>query len=255
MYPSLPFGPLSLPTGPILAILAVFLGLETAGRFGRRMGLRPDDVWNTGMLAILAGLIVARLWNVIQFTYVYAAEPLLIFSLRPSGFALWPGVIAAFVAAYAYLIRRSLDPLKMAAAFAVGLLMAAGVLSLADFLTGAVTGLPTDLPWATWYYGELQHPVGIYQAIGCAIALAIVWAISDPARPGRTVLLAGLGFGLVHLIADGFMADATTIGPFRLSQVAGLVLALICAGLLAYTSRRRFERSAPEPAPANANPD
>jgi prolipoprotein diacylglyceryltransferase len=91
MYQALPFGPVTLPTGPLLAMLAVFLGLETAGRFGRRLGLRTDDVWNTGLLAVLAGLIVARLWNVFQFWYVYTAEPLLIVSLRPSGFALWPG--------------------------------------------------------------------------------------------------------------------------------------------------------------------
>ena len=57
---------------------------------GRRLGLRPDDLWNTGLIALLAGFIVARVWNVFQFWYVYSAEPLLLFSLRPSGFAFWP---------------------------------------------------------------------------------------------------------------------------------------------------------------------
>src|SRR5690606_17522312 len=141
MYQALPFGPVTLPTGPIFAMLAVFLGLETAGRFGRRLGLRSDDVWNTGLLALLAGLVVARLWNVVQFWYVYSAEPTLIVSLRPSGFSLWPGLIAAAIAAYAYMLRHALSPRKIAASFAVGFLMAAGILAVSDYLTGAIQGL------------------------------------------------------------------------------------------------------------------
>ena len=69
MYPALPFGPFTLPTGPIFVLLAGYFGLETAARFGRRFGLRSDDVWNAGLLGVLAGFIVARLWNVIQFWY------------------------------------------------------------------------------------------------------------------------------------------------------------------------------------------
>ena len=144
MYPALPFGPITLPTGPIFALLAIYFGLDTAARFGRRLGLRADDVWNAGLLALLAGLIVARLWNVIQFWYVYAPEPMLILSPRPSGFTLWPGLLGALVVAYAYLLWRALSPVKMAAAFAVGWLMAAGILAVGAFLTGTMTGLTSD---------------------------------------------------------------------------------------------------------------
>ena len=110
MYPTLPFGPLSFPTGPILAILAIIVGLEVAGRYGRKLGLHPDDVWNTGLIAFASGLIVARLWNVFQFSHIYRAEPNLILSLRPSGFAFWPGVVAALIGGYAYLLYRRAGP-------------------------------------------------------------------------------------------------------------------------------------------------
>ncbi len=100
MYPSLPFGPLSLPTGPVLALIAFWVALETAARFGKGLGLHSDDVWNVGLAALLTGLIVARLWNVFQFREVYFAEPFLVFSLRPSGFVWPPGIIAASIVAY-----------------------------------------------------------------------------------------------------------------------------------------------------------
>lgn len=251
MYPALPFGPVTLPTGPIFAMLAFFFGLESAGRFGRRFGLRTDDVWNVGLLAILAGLIVARLWNVFQFWYVYSAEPLLIFSLRPGGFAFWPGIIAALIAGYAYLLRRALEPLRVAAALSVGLLTAGSILAVSDYLTGAVIGLPSDLPWARPYFGEMQHPAALYRALGFVLGLIVVWLAADPQRPGRTLGHAGLAAGLVWMVADAFAVPAAMVGPLRASQLIGLALALISAGALALQARGR----SPQPVQAGESDD
>jgi len=238
MYPALPFGPITLPTGPIFAMLAVFLGLETAGRLGRRLGLRTDDIWNTGLLALLAGLIVARLWNVIQFWYVYSAEPALVVSLRPSGFSLWPGWIAASAAAYAYMLRHALSPVKIAASFAVGFLMAAGILAVSDYLTGTIQGLPSNLAWSRPYFGEMQHPAALYRAVGYLLSIVFVWLASNPQRPGKTLWLAGLSAGIVLMVADAFTSNLPVIGPVRLTQLAGLALALVATASLAVEESR-----------------
>ena len=108
MYPTLPFGPASLPTAPILAILAVLVTLEIASRYGRKLGLHPDDVWNTALIGLAAGLIVARVWNVFQFC-TSIGEPSLIFSLRPSGFEFAEGHRCLY-RRLCYLLHRALDP-------------------------------------------------------------------------------------------------------------------------------------------------
>lgn len=233
MFPALPFGPLTLPTGPFFVLFGLYFGLDVAARSGKRLGLPADHVWNTGLLALLAGVIVARLWTVVQFWYVYSQEPLLVFSLRPSGFALLPGLVAAFLAGYAYLLRTAISPLRIAAAFAPGVLTAGVFLNVGDYLTGAVTGLPSDLPWALPYFGEMQHPVGLYRALGLIAALAFVLWRLDRNRPQRTIYLALLGWGLVQLLAGGFVANPALLGPLRLSQTLGLAAALLGAGLLA----------------------
>jgi phosphatidylglycerol:prolipoprotein diacylglycerol transferase len=233
MYPALPFGPFSIPTTPFLAIVAAIVALEIAARFGRRLGLHPDDVWNTGLLALLAGLIVARLWTVIQFRDIYLAEPLLVFSLRPSGFAFWPGLIAAVIAGYANLLRRALAPLPMLAAFAVGAIAGSVVLGASNFLTGVVVGTPSDLPWALPYYETRVHPVGLYRAIASLVVLAWVWLTSDNDTPGRVILKALFGMSLTRLIADAFIADADAVGLLRLNQLVALSLAVGCALALA----------------------
>jgi len=209
------------------------LGLETAGRYGRRLGLAADDVWNTGMLALLAGLVVARLWNVIQFVDIYLAEPGLLLSLRPSGFVLLPGVVAALVVAYAYLLRKALDPLRVTSAFAMGALAAGILLNIGAFLTGTTVGMPGNAPLALPYFGELRYPAALYQAAGIATLLVILWITQTGLRPGRTLLLVALGYSLVRLFADGFVDRTPLLGEFRVSQIVALIAALGITLLLA----------------------
>jgi phosphatidylglycerol:prolipoprotein diacylglycerol transferase len=244
MYPTLPLGPLSLPTAPFVILLAATFGLEMAGRYGRRTGLHADDVWNTGLLAILAGLVVARLWNVLQFWPIYLDEPLLLLSLRPSGFVWWPGVVAALVAAYWNLWRRALSPLRVIAAFAVGGVAASIIWRAGAYLTGELIGTRSELPWALPYFGELRHPVALYQAFGLWLLFVILWLNSRRMTPARTILLAGFGYSVVQLIGDAFVDGAPTVAGLRLTQIVALAAALTCSGLLA----RSTNQSAP-PAP------
>ncbi|MCB0142220.1 MAG: prolipoprotein diacylglyceryl transferase [Caldilineaceae bacterium] len=237
MYPTLSVGPLALPTGPLLTIAAAVLGLEIMGRYGRRFQLYPDLLWNGGLIAALVGLAVARLWNVYRFWYVYQAEPLLIVSPRPGGFALWPGIIAAVLAAYVYMIYHRLDPLPVSAAAAVGLNAAGMVRSLADYLTGAAVGAPSTLPWAQFYFGAWVHPVGIYRLLGLGLLLLILWNISawrkSAMSPVQVLLFSLFGYSLVRLMADGFLAEPLLLGQVRATQALALVGCLSAALLLA----------------------
>lgn len=238
MYNTLPVGPFSLPTGPIFTLLAALVALEVAGRAGRRFRLHPDDVWNTGLLALAAGLIVARLWTIIQFWPVYQAEPLLVFSLRPSGFAFWPGVLAAAIAGYAWLLHKAIDPSRTLASLALGIAAGAILLNISAWLTGSALGQVADLPWATRHFLQRVHPVGLYRALGMALVLTIAWRTLIPDRPWRTTWLVLLGFSLTHLIADAFLQDVALLGQVRRSQVIALIVGVIASLALARESRR-----------------
>ena len=258
MYPSLPFGPISLPTGPVLAIFAAILALDVAGRFGRRVGLDPDDLWNVGLIALAVGLIVARLWNVFQFWPIYQAEPILIFSLRPSGFEFWPGVIAGAVGGYLYLLGRALDPVRVGAALALGGLAGGVILSVSGHATGAILGTLSDAPWALPYFGEPRHPVGLYRAVGLALLCLVIWMAADVRRPGRVIWLSVLGYSLLRLITDAFMETEALLGSLRLSQVLALLAALVATlalarpirPLAAPTQASPIDENAPESSPS-----
>ena len=200
MYPSLPLGPLSLPTAQILAIVAAWFGLSVMARVGRRLQLDPDMIWNLGTIAFAAGVIVARLSHAVQFWSVYGAEPLLLVSIRPGGLLLWPGLVGSLVAAYLYLIRVGVDPRPVGVAAVFGLLAGGVVLEISNFLTGAVVGTmgaPAGaLSWFLSLTGDssdavlsqsasMRHPVALYRAIGMMLIVgsSLVWG--NWRRPGR----------------------------------------------------------------------
>ena len=238
MYTTIPFGPLSIPTTPVLAILAALFGLELMARAGKKMGMNPDQLWNIGMIALVVGIVVARLWNVFQLWGVYRAEPMLILSIRPSGFAFWPGVVAALVAGYAYLLIRSMDPIRVAAVTGISLVAMTTILRISHYLTGAVVGLPSELPWALNYFGDRVHPVALYQALGLLVLLVVLMVVAGRWSATRIILLTLFGYSLVFLAFDAFVSDANLIGGLHVNQLFALIVALIASWRLAQISRK-----------------
>lgn len=271
MYPTLPVGPLSLPTAPILALIALLVTIEIAMHYGPRLQLSPNDVWNTCFVALASGVIVARLWTVLQLWSLYMDLPRLIFSFKPSGFALLPGILAALAAAFVYMLWKALDPLKVAAAVAVGALVGLSIFSLSAFLTGQTVGLPSTWPTAIDYFGTLRHPVGLYRATLLLALAAWIWLrptagstnkmsdnlndidnnnnisdigvevrteVSAEASATRTLLLCTFFVALIWLASAGWvdplLSDAPHVGWLRITQVGALLLALTSALLLAH---------------------
>lgn len=224
---------MTIPTGPLVALVAVTIGLEVAGRFGRRLQLAIDDVWNTGLLAILATVIVARLWNVIQFWAVYSAEPWLMLSLRPSGFVWNAGLVVGGVVAYSYLWRRALAPLPITVALAGGVLTALALFTAGALLTGAIVGLPSTLPWALPYFGVLRHPVALYYAVGFVLLVASGWLLLRRIAAGRLLLLWLLSSGLLWLWLGAYEEGSRTFLSLRVNQLVGLLMALAACLMLA----------------------
>lgn len=249
MYPVIPIGPLSLPTAPFFALLAIWLGLGLMGRSGRKVNVDPDQLWNFGLLALGAGFIVARLWHVVQFWAIYRMEWTLIFSPRPGAFSFWPGLIAALLVGYGFLIWKRMEPARVGAALALGLLVAGGLLEISAFLTSTTLGLPGNLPWALPVFDVTRHPVALYRAGGMFALAALLFRRGDFRRPGRLMGWAGLGYALLRLLADGFLADAATLGGIRISQLVALSAALLLLLLLSNSGSRAGETP---PAPETA---
>jgi len=228
MSPVLQLGSIALPTYPISLLLAFWTGLALSARAARRLGLDGDHMWNAGLCALLATIVVGRLAHVIAFWPAYRLQPVEMVGLNAQAFLWGPGVLAGLIAAAWYIHRHELPWATVLDAAAPGVLAGLIITNLGVLLAGNDVGAPTALPWAVEIWGVPRHPVQIYAALGELITLtAVLAALRKPSKPGTAALLGLLGWGLTTWLIEPFRAGSSTImAGIRLWQMIGLAAAL-----------------------------
>ena len=223
---------LSLQT-PLLALLmGVVLAIELARRIAPQRGLDGNIL--SGILAnsLFAFILGARLGYVITSLPSYLKNPLGALALNTTALLPWAGWLVA-IAFSAWSLRRKqlliaalLDVLAPAACvFGMGL-------ALSDLLSGNNFGTPTTLPWAINLWGALRHPVQMYEFIALGVVLmALVWADRRNLPTGALVLL-GIGLAaFARVLVDGFRAEVPLVLGLRITQLAGVFIAVIALWL------------------------
>ena len=234
MSPVLQIGPLALPTYPISLLVAFWAGLALSARAARRLGVDGDHIWNAGMYALLATIIMGRLAHVIAFWPAYRLQPVEIVGLNAQAFLWGPGALAGLLVAAWYIYRHKLPWATVLDAVAPGVLAGLIIANLGALLAGNGVGAPANLPWAVDLWGVSRHPVQIYVALGELIMLAVVLhAQRKPTRPGTAALLGLLGWGLTAWLVEPFRAESSTVvAGIRLWQMIGLGVALVALWVL-----------------------
>jgi phosphatidylglycerol---prolipoprotein diacylglyceryl transferase len=145
----------------LMLVLACLCGIGLAKFLARRCGLDPELFVNIGIIALLSGVIGARVVHVIHDWDQYTAAPTLsenlwhMINLRRGGLVFYGGLLLATPACIAYglwkkvPIRRGMD--IVAPALMVGLAIG----RIGCLLNGCCWGGACNLPWAVQFpYGS-----------------------------------------------------------------------------------------------------
>src|SRR5258706_11435850 len=104
-------GPIAVRWYGVLMATAMALGLWLAHRDARGRGLDPERLLKAAELALLGGLVGARLYYVLFNLDYYGQFPGKIFALWEGGLAIHGGVIGGILLGGGYALRRGL-PLR-----------------------------------------------------------------------------------------------------------------------------------------------
>jgi len=186
---------------------------------------------------LVAGLVVGRVFSLIIDTSIITQHG--VFAL----FAFWDGTIHFWGVALGFLgmmwwtMKKQNIPLlrwldQMVIPFFIALL----IVDIAAFLTGAVYGRETILPWGIQYetFGvdilKPTHPVSVYAFIAHAIAYSWIRRniVLTDRFPGRLIFWAGVAYFSIDFLLQFFRGDSTVsvFGIIRIEQIFD-VLALI----------------------------
>lgn len=223
----------------LLILVAVWAGLWLAARRASRLGVDGDHVYNLGFFTLLAALLGARLAYVLGHWSAYRSAPLSALSPTPTALA-WPeGMVIGALVALIYWLRYRLPAGPTLDAIAPGAALALALERLGAFLDGRHFGEPTTLPWGVSMWGEVRHPVQVYEMVALLVILAILWWRRDRHffSGGLFVLFVALYAG-ARLFLEAFRADASLLaGGVRTTQLLALGVLLVSVW---YLYRRRF---------------
>ncbi|MBN1426859.1 MAG: prolipoprotein diacylglyceryl transferase [Anaerolineae bacterium] len=151
----------------ILAATGIFLGALYAAKHVDWEGENPDIIWDAFFWVLLAALVGARLWYVLQAviggTGEYSfARPLDIINTRQGGMNIFGGAFFGAIAIIIYARAKRLDGWLLTDAGLMGLLIGQGIGRIGNFINAELYGPPTGSSWFGMFVPEGQR-IGLYR--------------------------------------------------------------------------------------------
>ena len=160
----------------VLIASSMALGLWLSAREATRRGESPDDLLKAAEIALIGGLIGARLYYVLFNLDYYQTQPWWrIFAVWEGGLAIHGGLIAGLLTGGAYVWAKGLPLLTYLDIVAPPMVLAQAIGRWGNFFNEEAFGRPTDLPWKLFIseprrppaYVDHQffHPTFLYESL------------------------------------------------------------------------------------------
>jgi len=226
----------------LILMSAALIGTWIAARQLRRNGGDAEVIWDAMPIVLIAGVIGARLWYVLNATVggsrYFIENPLKILAIPEGGLHIFGAFILGGLAAYLYARSKKVDILMLLDSAAPALLIGQALARPANFINQELYGQPTSLPWGIPIqtesrippYNDLSlyplestrfHPTFAYEMIwNLAAGGFLLWLARrypDRLKPGAMfacwLILAGVG----RFIVEAFRPDQPRIPGTDLS--------------------------------------
>ena len=253
-------GPLTVRWYGILMATAILVGFWLAQRRAIEEGLPADQLLRAAQWAVVAGLVGARIYEVIFNWDYYGRFPEKIVAVWEGGLAIHGGLIVGPIVGV-LLARRFRVPIRRALdVIAPSMILGQAIGRRGNFFNEEAFGRPTDLPWKLYISPphrppELRsfdyfHPTFLYESLwDLAVFGVLVWYVRPRVRrhPGA-VFFAYIGlYSVGRFFIEGLRLDSFWFGSLRVPQLASVAGVLVAAAGLAWTMRQPPEEPAPPP--------
>jgi phosphatidylglycerol---prolipoprotein diacylglyceryl transferase len=226
MMPILNIGPLAIQLPGLLLIVGTYLGLWLAERYSPRYRIQPNTLYNIVFIALIFGILGARLFYILRSPEVFTGNLTSIVSLNYTMLDPLGGIITAALSSLIYGQRKNLPLWSTLDALTPILAVFAIALATAHFSSGSAFGKLTDLPWGIELWGAKRHPSQIYEVITASLVLILIfpsWKYISRLNSGTYFLLFSVLTSTNYLFLEAFRGDSFLLpGGFRLTQVIAL---------------------------------
>lgn len=218
-------GPLEIRYYGIMYAISFLIGIHFAKKWGKEKGIDENTMENFGFVAILSGLLGARLYYVLLSLDYYLKNPLEIPAVWHGGLAIHGGIIGGFIGALIFAKIKKINLWDLTDISAPLFLLGQGIGRIGNFMNGEVHGVPTFTPLNIIFSNNTNfyHWYANYQTASIDVQMQFKEIV-----PWGVVFPAGSSAG------DEFPGVA--LHPAMLYE---MILNLIGAGVLAYLFKKK----------------
>ncbi|MBL7210147.1 MAG: prolipoprotein diacylglyceryl transferase [Dehalococcoidia bacterium] len=258
---ALSLGPFELRWYGIMVVLAVVAVIGIALLEAKRTGFSQDHVYGVALWAIVGGIVVSRLFHVVDKWDYYVAHPAQIVDF--SGLTVYGAVIGAVVAILIYGWVKKLSFWQIGDIAAPGAILGQAIGRIGCLINGCCYGLRTSLPWAVVYahpnsyapLGQPMHPTQVYHLLWNLAAFAIIWQLRGRLKPQGSLFLTYLALYAVGDLGIRFLrVGEPFLFGIQQAQLIGIVMLLVTVPWLAVRMWRARARTAVSEPPGQVSP-
>jgi phosphatidylglycerol:prolipoprotein diacylglycerol transferase len=250
MHPLLfQIGPFQIRFYGLMYAIGILCGLYLIRQEVRRkhVQLSDDEMMNFVMLAVIGGILGARLYYVIFNWDFYGKNLAEIVKVWHGGLAIHGGMIGGILMGWWFTQRHQLSFWKMADITALPVILGQAFGRFGNFMNGDAHGIPTSMPWGIvfpstsiagrQFPGTPLHPTMLYELLINVGIFLLLWTIrTRPWKDGFLFCMYLILYSVGRFIVSFFRADDLMLGPFRMPHLISILI-IVAASLLIVTRR------------------
>jgi len=231
--------PIVITSYAVMVDLAIVVGLVVISFEARRVGFPLERLLDLALVAVVAGVVGARLYYVVGKWDVYAADPLRILDFGEGGLVYHGALFGGLLAAYVYTRWQGLSFLQVCDFIAPALALGESVARIGCLLNGCCYGAPTDSPLGMYlpnYYGEwtVRYPTPIIQGLTTLVIFFVLWGLRKRKPfPGFLILLYLVLYSGTRFFVEFTRDRGPLITTFGINTAQLVSVVLVIAGLAA----------------------
>ena len=241
MDPIIDLGIISIHWYSIILFIAILIGSNLAIKEAKKHGFEEDFMVNLLFLAVIVGIVGARLYYVI-FNFDYYKDNLIeIFKVWNGGLAIHGGIIAGLITIAVICYKKKVNLLKILDYLVVGLILAQAIGRWGNFFNGEAHGSVTTLAHLQSLYlpqfiidgmhinGNYYIPTFLYESVWCFIGFIIMIVLRRKKfmKIGYLTSFYLVWYGIERFFIEGMRTDSLMLGSLKMAQVVSIIMIIV----------------------------
>ena len=252
MDPIINLGIISIHWYSVFIFIGILIGSNLAIKEAKKHGYEEDFIVNLLFLAVIIGIIGARIYYVI-FNFDYYKDNLIeIFKVWNGGLAIHGGIIAGFITIAIICYKRKVNLLRILDYLVVGLIVAQAIGRWGNFFNGEAHGAITSLSYleslhlpdfiidGMYINGNYYIPTFLYESIWCFIGFIIMIILRRKKfmKIGYLTSFYLVWYGIERFFVEGMRTDSLMFLSLKVAQVVSLIMMIIGVVLFIYSLKK-----------------